>query len=108
MNLIRKQMRKALGSRPLTAGVLLALFAFVLAMAQFRTLHRFCHAEADQKDHQCAVTMLVSGQVDAPSYGVIPAPVQMRFVGEPSAPTSFVPSADFFLLPSRGPPAPLA
>jgi hypothetical protein len=91
--------------KPLKAGLLLGLFVFVLAMAQFKTLHRYCHAEANQADHQCVVTTLSSGMVDAPTTHtvVVAAPVTVLCAQIPGI--IFVPSVNYSLLPSRGPPA---
>ena len=105
MNKPEGQQRKSLRNRPLVAGGLLALFLFVLAMAQFKTLHRFCHAEADQQDHQCAVTTLAAGQVDAPTGAALIISATALLVGEVCVPTSSLPAVDHLLLPSRGPPA---
>lgn len=108
MNRTQRQPRKALRSRSVIAGSLLALFLFVLAMAQFETLHESCHAEAKQADHQCAVTTLHSGMVDASATDTAIVPAPPVVVSEPITGISFVSSADYSLLPSRGPPAPLA
>lgn len=96
---------KVLRRRPVIAGSLLALFLFVLTMAQFETLHESCHAEAEQADHQCAVTALHSGMVDAPAvqFVVLPPPVVVTVTQ--IAGSVFVSSAHYTLLPSRGPPA---
>lgn len=102
----RETLRKAPRNRPLLAGLMLALFVFLLALAQFRTLHQLCHPEAGRSDHQCVVTMLATGQVDAPATltALPPAPQVFR---QPSLATpDLVSSADRTLLPSRGPPAP--
>jgi hypothetical protein len=85
---------------------LLGLFLFVLAMTQFESLHHAIHADAQQRDHQCAATLLSSGQVDAPppslvSVIVCPLEVMAEFNCQPVVFVSF----DFTLLPSCGPPA---
>ena len=102
------QSRNALRRKPVIAGALLALFLFVLAMAQFKTLHRYCHEEADQTQHQCVVCTLKSGLVDTALVHVAVIPPQTVAVSEPAPAITFVSSADHTLLPSRGPPALLA
>ena len=98
-------MRKIVGSKPLCAGVLLALFVFVLAMAQSGALHRLVHADASKPNHQCAATMLASGQVDSAPVGVsISPPTVLTFLcALPEVPLLL--AVDYSLLPSRGPPA---
>ena len=88
------------------AGLLLGLFMFLLAMTHFESLHRAIHADARQPNHQCAVTMLQAGQVDAPPASAVslmlsPVAVVTAF----SPPAAVFVSFDFTLLPSCGPPA---
>jgi hypothetical protein len=87
-------------------GLTLGVFLFVLAMAQFESLHRWFHAEACQSNHQCAVTMLSGGQVDNPpsqdGHSVLPPAAELIEVREPAS--TFV-AFDFILPPSCGPPA---
>jgi hypothetical protein len=45
------------------AVVMLLLFLFLLACAASPELHRALHKDADHEDHQCAVTLLVTGHV---------------------------------------------
>ena len=87
------------------AGALLGLFLGVFALAQSESLHRHFHADAGKPHHQCAVTMLQSGQVETPVCFVTPTPAPTITVLEVVAQTTFVPSADFSLPPSCGPPA---
>jgi hypothetical protein len=108
MNKAQGQSRKVLRSRPVIAGGLLALFFFVLAMAQFKTLHRYCHAEAESPSHQCVVTTLSSGMVDTAATFSPIVPPALVVVCERTTGTAFPPSVDYSLLPSRGPPALLA
>ena len=90
------------------AGLLLGLFVFVLAMAQFGALHRLLHAEASQAEHQCAVTMLAGGQVDVAigEVRVVSIPVVAVALVMPASPI-FV-AVDYSLLPGRAPPAGLS
>jgi hypothetical protein len=104
---IQGQSNMGVRRRPLMAGLLLGLFLSVLAVAQFRALHHALHPEAGQPGHQCAATLLSSGQVDsaAADLSVSIAPVAVRVGAAPEiAP---LPAPDFFLLPGRGPPASL-
>jgi len=87
------------------AGVLLALFLSVLALTLSETLHRAFHADACTPQHQCAVTMLQSGQVEMPVLTVTPVLVATLFFFALPCETVFVPSVDCSLPPSCGPPA---
>ncbi len=87
------------------AGALLALFLSVLALTLSEALHRVCHADAGTPQHQCAVTMLQSGQVDAPVYEAAIVPPAMVSVSVQLVENIFVPSVDYSLPPSCGPPA---
>jgi hypothetical protein len=87
------------------AGVLLALFLSVLGLTLSEALHRAVHAEACEPQHECAVTMLQSGQVETPVVTVTPVIVSVATSVALLAECDFIPSVNFFLLPSRGPPA---
>jgi len=108
MSTMRKQWRKFLHSKPLLASGLLALFLLVLAMAQSGTLHRLVHADAANPDHQCAVTLLATGQIDvAAATATVPAAAPATFaLALPEAPLLAV--ADYSLLPGRAPPSSLS
>jgi hypothetical protein len=74
-------------------------------MVTSTTLHKVVHPDASKADHQCAVTLLASGQVDAapsavaaPAISLIPVVAKRFEVSSVSVPS--------FNLPlSRGPPA---
>jgi hypothetical protein len=93
-----KQVRMPLG----VLSILLVLLLNLLAASP--ALHEWLHADAGQVEHQCAVTMLAHGQVDAPVVDVaLPVPV---------APIEFLPQTSVSILnalvatlpPGRGPP----
>ncbi|MCW5553592.1 MAG: hypothetical protein KIS67_15710 [Verrucomicrobiae bacterium] len=107
MNVTREPTRKPLCNKPLKAGLLLGLLLFVLAMAQFKALHHFLHTDAAAPDHQCAVTLLTSGQVDSASPEVQVAVITSIVVACPQPAPLLLPVADYSLLPGRGPPASL-
>ncbi|MCL4788308.1 MAG: hypothetical protein KJ070_16190 [Verrucomicrobia bacterium] len=98
----------ALRNQPLIAGLLLGVFLFVLAAAHSWALHHAVCAEASAPSHKCAVTLLTGGQVQiAPgAVSVVKSPPVM-VVCVQAAPVALT-VADYFLLPSRGPPASLA
>lgn len=108
MNRIQEPPSNAAPRRGAKAGLLLCLFLFVLAMAQFKALHHLVHADAGQAEHQCAVTLLGHGQVDVAAADVRVAfmPVVAIAVVMPATPV-FV-AVDYSLLPGRAPPAVLA
>ena len=88
-------------------GLLLGLYIFILALVQSGALHEWFHTDACKPTHQCAVTMLQSGQVDVPTVDVVvPLPLTVWVCSLPS--DRFVaPVARQFLLPNRGPPVSL-
>ena len=105
MCLSRLKESKVLLSTPLKAVLLLGLFLSVIAMAYSGILHKALHANAANPDHHCAVTLLASGQIDAPAG--IPPVVPLKI-----APVCFllpelpIPTGVSFNLPQgRGPPA---
>lgn len=51
--------------RFLAAG-LLAAHLLVITMAASPALHHWLHGDADESDHQCAVTAMIDGQFDRP------------------------------------------
>ncbi len=100
-----RQLRNALKGKPLKAALLLGLFAFVMVMAHSWAWHHAVCAEAGTPGHQCAATMLASGQVDAAPnvVAVTIASVVAVAVVLPDAPNFAV--ADHSLPSSRAPPA---
>lgn len=87
------------------AATLLGVFLSVFTLTLSETLHRALHDEACAPSHQCAVTMLQSGQVETPVVVIEPvvAYVAVFLAAQPQV--DFVPSVDFSLPPSCGPPA---
>jgi hypothetical protein len=106
MNRRQKQLSNTAPRRWAMAGLLLGLFLFVLAMTQSESLHHLVHVDSKQTSHQCAVTMLRGGQVDAPPPSTVSIPVpQVVAVVVFTQPSAIFVSFDFTLLPSCGPPA---
>jgi hypothetical protein len=87
------------------ALLLLGLFLSVSAMAQFEALHHAVHADATQPNHHCAVTLLQSGQVETPACQVAIVGTLTVVTVEVRVENDFVPSVDYSLPPSCGPPA---
>lgn len=56
----------------LAGGFLLALFGVSLALASSPALHKLAHADADQADHACAATLILSGGNDLPLGAAVP------------------------------------
>jgi hypothetical protein len=83
----------------------LLIFVAIYAMAAVPALHELVHHDASDPSHQCAVTLLLTGQVHCPGTVVQaakPAPVLISVA--PSRRIVCI-SADVRLLPSRGPPS---
>jgi hypothetical protein len=87
------------------AGALLALFLSVFALTLSEALHRAFHADACQPQHQCAVTMLKTGQVETPVCPSVVISVSDPVIVAVVTEIDFIPSVDFSLPPSCGPPA---
>lgn len=87
------------------AATLLGVFLGVFALTLSETLHRALHDEACEPTHQCAVTMLQSGQVETPVILIEPvvAYVAVFLAAQPQV--DFISSVDLSLPPSCGPPA---
>lgn len=89
----------------LTALVALAGFLFVTLLAASPTLHEAFHGhDASSPTHQCAVTLLAQGQVDAAPVP-IPTPEWAAIAG-PSEVTHLLLARPHGLPPERGPPLP--
>lgn len=86
------------------AATLLSVFLGVFVLTLSEALHRVVHGNTCEPQHQCAVTMLKNGQVETPVVAVEPilAYVTVVFAAQPEV--DFVPSVDFSLPPSCGPP----
>ncbi len=86
---------------------MLALFVSVHAMAAFHTLHESVCEHAEEAEHQCAVTLLATGQIEVPVNGVEAAPVE--FARQMQAPVcrSYFMSTDRLDPPGRAPPVSL-
>lgn len=106
MNMSQKQHRRVRSSRRIISVFLLGLFLSLLAVTQIEPLHRLLHHNAGKPNHHCAVTHFRSGHLlDTPHCDV---PIVRAEV----VPTTlvvveyfFIPSVDFSLPPSCGPPA---
>ena len=105
MNIEQKQRKPVVSRKPFIGALLIGLFLFILAMANFESLHRLVHTEAKNADHQCAVTLLASGQVDASPATEILDATTLNISSTFALPEIFVlPAADYSLLPGRAPP----
>lgn len=86
----------------------LVLYLVVQAFAASPSLHHFIHHDADQADHQCAVTLLSHGQV-ALTPTEVSVPVPIRLLGELTLPTvPVLGTVEYRLLPERAPPSHLS
>ncbi len=107
MSWLRNRMKVRL-SRPKVAVLLLGLFLSVFVLANSSTLHHVLHPTADSADHHCAVTLLLTGQVEVPALAAAVA-VPAVMVEQKPAPEISHPAGSSFNLPlSRGPPAQLS
>lgn len=87
-------------------GVLLcALVLLLSALAASPSFHQWLHHDADNPDHECAVTLFSSGHVNAASLVPVAVVVIVFFAVLALLPQDFVPaSADYRFSSSRAPP----
>jgi hypothetical protein len=93
-----------LSGKPALSVLLMAVVLLLNAMAASEPLHKLIHHDADEADHDCAVTLFTHGHVDSTSCDV---PVIAPTVWIETAPSIIfsVPSTAIENLPpGRGPP----
>lgn len=107
MKRLRHLRNWAANRRHWMAATLLGVFLSVFTLTLSEALHRALHNEAcaPSHSHQCAVTMLQSGQVETPVVAIAPVVAYVAVVLTAQPQVDFVPSVDFSLPPSCGPPA---
>jgi hypothetical protein len=105
MRVLRTKEKEALLRTATRGTVLLVLFFSLLAMAFSARLHQALHTDAANADHHCAVTLLASGQMDAPAIiaAVVHIPVVSTSFFQPDLPLPA--GVSFNLAHGRGPPA---
>ncbi len=108
MSWSQKLKQWAADRRRWVALTLLGVFLSVFALTLSEALHRVLHTDACSPQHQCAVTMLQSGHVEMPDCDAAIVPAAVVSVSVPLVENNFVPSVDYSLPPSCGPPALLA
>jgi hypothetical protein len=86
------------------AALCLFMFLAVQAMVAIPALHALVHPNSTDPTHQCAVTLLLHGQVHASSPFVETTRSAPAFAAEPLFANAGFVSADVRLLPCRGPP----
>ncbi len=87
------------------AVTLLGVFLSVFTLTLSEALHRAWHNGACEPGHQCAVTMLQSGQVETPVVAIALVVAYVTVICATPPQVDFLPSLDFSLPPSCGPPA---
>jgi hypothetical protein len=88
------------------AAVLLCAFVlFLAALAASPSLHEWLHHDANEPDHECAVTQFLHGHVDTTTIAPVVAVAFALFGGIALLAETFVlSSADYRFSPSRAPP----
>lgn len=93
-------------SQSAVSACLTALLLLQMTMAAWEPLHKFFHKDADEPGHECSVTMLAHGQVDA-SVVDVPRVLPVTVIETTPPVLLSVFSATFEgLPPGRGPPVP--
>ena len=91
--------------RSVWSVVCLASFLALLLFSSSPRLHKLIHPDADSADHQCAITMLAQGQVNAPvTPPVLVAFVPFLFSLLPPLQLAPISSFDYRFSSSRAPP----
>ena len=91
-------------SKSFIASLLMGLVLFMAALASSEALHKLVHHDADEADHQCAVTLFAHGHVDSAACDV-PVVVPTTFIETtPIVSTCFFSPAIENLPPGRAPP----
>jgi hypothetical protein len=83
----------------------LGVVLLLQVLAAVPALHEWVHHDARNATHECAVTLLLNGQVHSSSTQVDVVKRLPVLVSREAARTVDFVSADIRLLPSRGPPA---
>ncbi len=87
------------------AVLLCAFVLFLAALAASPSLHEWLHHDANEPDHECAVTLFLHGQVNATTIVPVMAVAFALFGGIALlAETFVVPSTEYRFCPSRAPP----
>ena len=87
------------------SGALIFVVLFCGLLAANPALHRLIHPDADNDDHQCAITMFAHGKVDVSDGNpalIVPIPHVFPIVVAFS--DVLIVSREFLLLPGRAPP----
>jgi hypothetical protein len=91
--------------RKASAVLLCAMVLFLAALAASPSLHEWLHHDANEPDHECAVTLFAHGQVDATTIVPLMAVVAALFGGVALLARTFeLASADYRFSRSRAPP----
>ena len=85
-------------------SLLLGVFLFGLALTYSESLHQRVHADAGKPGHQCLVTLLAAGQIDAvpAAISIQPTPCAVSLFAWPDTPVFRSPA--YSIPPGRGPP----
>ena len=105
---MRNTWHKSGFGRSAIAGVLLGLFIATLSLTYFEALHCALHCDADQPSHECAVTLVQKGLLDAAETFVAATPLPAAPCEQIFLTESVLTSTDFLLSPGRAPPRSLA
>jgi hypothetical protein len=91
--------------RKASAVLLCAMVLFLAALAASPSLHEWLHHDANEPDHDCAITLFAHGQVNATTIVPVMAVVAALFGGVALLARTFeLASADYRFSPSRAPP----
>jgi hypothetical protein len=95
-----------LHNKALVASLLVALVLLLDAMAACPALHELIHKDANEPEHQCAVTLFAHGQIDLVNVDVVVAAPQIFVSVVPQVEISVFAPAIENLPAGRAPPTP--
>ena len=87
------------------AGTIILLVLFCGLLSSSPALHQFFHPDANNEQHQCAITIFAHGHVDLTDGSpVLAAPILREFQAAALFESAILSSSDYLLLPGRAPP----
>jgi hypothetical protein len=92
-------------SKSFIASLLMGLVLFMAALASSEALHKLVHHDADEADHECAVTLFAHGHVDSTTCDIPLVTPTVRVETTPHLEFFVFSTAIENLPPGRAPPA---
>ena len=86
-------------------GAMIFMVLFCGLLSSSASLHQVIHSDANDKHHECAITVFAHGHVDLTDGGpILATPVFREFQAAVFFEGAILSSSDYLLLPGRAPP----